>query len=470
MKRFRNKITISCLPFILLFSISSGLVFFIHYFKIYHKILETKALLVVRFLAVAREHSEECLSQLERQSFLRGTIKGILKDAIIGASFYNPDGSLIIGEGESFPLRLNSLQIERMVRGALILDKGKDINNFFAPVRSFYPAHRPDTTALGFVGVTISLKGINNMRNLFLTILITVGLFLALLGVGVSSHLGKRMTLPIAQLIEGTKTIADGNLDYQIEIKSEDELKSLASFLNRMAQRLKETESQLIEKTRLAAIGELAAEVAHDLRNPLSVIKNVVYFLRISVLGIKDTQMGSLMLKNLNLINTEIARANKIITDLLEFSRERTPRLIEVNLNAVVEETLKNYSFPENIKLNLQLSPNSLVVKGDDVQLLHCFINIISNAVEAMPDGGELTIITKKNSSYGEVEFKDTGPGIPKEDLGRIFQPFFSTKARGIGLGLAVTKKLITAQGGKIEVASELGRGTTFRISLPRGD
>ena len=226
---------------------------------------------------------------------------------------------------------------------------------------------------------------------------------------------------------------------------------------------LEQVQEKLIRSERLAAVGELASGVGHELRNPLNVIRNCAYLLNMSLTDKGDEEA----LNTLKVLDKQIDIANKIVTDLLDFTRIRPPSLTKVELNSLIKESLSWVTVPENITVNTNLNGNSLQVKADAEQISRVFTNIISNAIQAMNGKGELKIDTGMNGSFAWIRFTDTGCGIPEENMEKIFEPLFTTKPKGIGLGLAITKRLVEQNGGKIEVASQVGKGATFTVKLP---
>lgn len=225
---------------------------------------------------------------------------------------------------------------------------------------------------------------------------------------------------------------------------------------------LEQVQEKLIRSERLAAVGELASGVGHELRNPLNVIRNCAYLLNMSLVDKGDEEA----LSTLKVLDKQIDVANKIVTDLLDFTRIRPPALTKVELNSLIRETLSWVTVPENIKVNANLNGNSLQIQVDPEQISRVFTNIISNAIQAMNGKGELKIDTGVNGSFAWIRFADTGCGIPEENMGKIFEPLFTTKPKGIGLGLAISKRLVEQHGGKIEVASQVGKGAIFTVKL----
>jgi len=226
---------------------------------------------------------------------------------------------------------------------------------------------------------------------------------------------------------------------------------------------LEQVQEKLIRSERLAAVGELASGVGHELRNPLNVIRNCAYLLNMSLPDKEDEEA----LNTLKVLDKQVDIANKIVTDLLDFTRIKPPSLTKVNLNNLIKESLSWVTVPENVVVNSKLNGKSLQVKADCEQMGRVFANIISNAVQAMNGKGELQIDTGLEDGYAWATFEDTGCGIPGENLEKIFEPLFTTKPKGIGLGLAISKRLVEQNKGKIEVASQTGNGTTFTVKLP---
>jgi len=229
---------------------------------------------------------------------------------------------------------------------------------------------------------------------------------------------------------------------------------------------LEEAQAQLVQSEKLASIGELAAGVAHEINNPLGVMLGFTQVI------LKKLPEKDQLRKPLTSIEREGLRCKKIIQGLLDFSRRSTPTLEPVNVNEVTEAAVKLIEHQiriENIKLVKGYAPNLPEIQADSNQLQQVFVNLIINAYHAMPKGGELRITTRPLGNKVQIIFADTGMGIPATNLKRIFDPFFTTKevGKGTGLGLSVSYGIIQEHGGKIEVDSQVGVGTTFVVTLP---
>jgi len=173
------------------------------------------------------------------------------------------------------------------------------------------------------------------------------------------------------------------------------------------------------------------------------------------------------VLKYLDILKREIKRSDDMVSDLLDFSRVQSLSLSELNLNILIKDTIAKIKIPEQITLEMELDENLPRIQLDPEKIKRVIQNMISNAIAAIPKQGKLEIKTRKTDDFAEVIFRDSGEGIPKEELSKIFEPLFTTKAKGIGLGLAIVKNIIDDHEGKIEVESEVGKGTAFIIKLP---
>jgi len=227
---------------------------------------------------------------------------------------------------------------------------------------------------------------------------------------------------------------------------------------------VKETQERLIRSEKLAALGKLAGLVGHELRNPLGAIRNSVYFLRLKLASAAQDEK---IKRHLDILDEEVAVSDKMITNILTFGRAKIPELALTDIPEVIQASLEKLKVPANIEVTRQLEPGLPQIQADETQLQQVFSNIIVNAIQAMPGGGRLTISAKMLGEFISLDFADTGEGISKENLGKIFEPLFSTRTQGTGLGLTVCQDIIEAHKGNISVESEKGKGTKFTIKLP---
>jgi len=224
----------------------------------------------------------------------------------------------------------------------------------------------------------------------------------------------------------------------------------------------KQMEEKLLKAERLAAIGEVAAMVGHDLRNPLTGIAGAAYYLKTKLGPVMDRRSTEMV----ELIEKDIEYSNKIITDLLDYSRTIRLDLSENTPKTIVREALARANVPENVRV-INKARNKPEVKVDIEALVRAFVNVIRNAIEAMPNGGTLTISSMRSGVDLAIVFTDTGIGMSEEVLERLWTPFFTTKARGMGLGLSICRRIVEAHNGRISVQSAEGKGTVFTVTLP---
>jgi len=256
--------------------------------------------------------------------------------------------------------------------------------------------------------------------------------------------------------------IRDGTERKQMENQLAEYSEHLEQLIEIRTKELTEAQQQLVKTERLAAIGELAGMVGHDLRNPLASIKNATYFMKKKGAKIPENQA----MEMLNIIDNSISHADKIINDLLEYARELRLELGEASAQTLLADALKVVQVPEKIKI-LDRTTDEPKIIVDIEKIVRVFVNLIKNAIDAMPNGGTLEIRSIQSGPIIEISFADTGAGITEEVLAKIFSPLFTTKAQGMGFGLAICKRLVVAHGGKIFVETVPGKGTTFKVILP---
>jgi two-component system sensor histidine kinase HydH len=221
-------------------------------------------------------------------------------------------------------------------------------------------------------------------------------------------------------------------------------------------------EEALLKSQRLATIGELAAMVGHDLRNPLTGIAGATYNLKRHL----GKRIDSETREALEIIEQDIQSSDKIINDLLEYSKEIHLDLRETNAKSITKDTLAHAKIPAKIRI-VDSTRNQPKILIDADKMRRVFVNLIKNAVDAMPKGGTLRITSKKKDSNLEIIFADTGTGMTKESMEKIWSPMFTTKATGIGLGLPIAKRLVEAHEGSIIAESKGGKGSSFIVTLP---
>ncbi|MFQ6067941.1 MAG: PAS domain S-box protein [Candidatus Bathyarchaeia archaeon] len=248
----------------------------------------------------------------------------------------------------------------------------------------------------------------------------------------------------------------------QMQEKLKKYSQQLEELVERRTRQLKKSQEQLLKAQRLAAIGELANMVGHDLRNPLTGIAGATYYLKSKLVSKMDKKTREM----LELIEKNIEYSNKIISDLLEYSREMQLELTETTPKQIVKETLSLVKIPRNVQV-IDLTQSEPRIKVDVQKMKRVFVNIVKNAVDAMSKGGKLTINSSISDGNVEIIFVDTGTGITKEVMKKLWLPLFTTKAKGMGLGLSICKRIVETHGGDIFVESVVGKGTTFKVTIP---
>jgi signal transduction histidine kinase len=242
-------------------------------------------------------------------------------------------------------------------------------------------------------------------------------------------------------------------------------LSAIAIEKARLYERIVDVEEQLRQNEKLSALGLLAAEVAHEIRNPLTVMKLLYHSLN---LEFAPTDPRS---KDTKIIESKIEHLNKIVEQILDFARTTEPKFAPVNLNELVDELgllVRHKLANQNIAMVRRLQPDLPLAMGDAAQLEQAFLNLILNAGEAMPEGGTLTVKSHESKGRVLIEFKDTGSGISEEMQKQAFKAVLSTtKAKGTGLGLAIVGRIIETHHGTVHIKSRAGRGTAIIISLP---
>jgi two-component system NtrC family sensor kinase len=393
-------------------------------------------------------------------------------------------------------------RLSEEVYNRVILRKEKWLDRAFVVNDWYFTAYEP---ILSLEGVPIGSLYVGMMEKPYTAIKFNLGFLFsgvlllgALIGLAVSGFLATRLARPVRELENAARRVAAGERDVRFEVASQDEIGDLAEEFNEMtrtlAQREKDigelnrgleqkvlertaeleeknrllvkTREELVRAEKLAAIGELAAGVAHEINNPMAIIRGNTELLQMSIPPKADNR------EEVDTIFQQTGRVERIVANLLRFARQEQKHLGEVFINRLLHEILSQVSHQaplSGIFSEERYSVELQEIKGDSDQLRQVFTNLILNAIQAMPEGGKLTIETILHAEAGvcEVDITDTGYGIAAENLEQIFNPFFTTKKQGTGLGLSVTYGIIKEHGGRIDVQSEPGKETTFRVVLP---
>ena len=252
--------------------------------------------------------------------------------------------------------------------------------------------------------------------------------------------------------------------DNTAKVKAEEEIKKNNRNLEILVE---ERTKQLKDSERLAAIGATAGMVGHDIRNPLQAITSDVYLLKEDLKGMPEHEEKRLAMESLEGIEKNVEYINKIVADLQDFARPLVPRIEEVNLKLVIDELLAKNGVPENIKVTVRVEAAAKKMITDSVFISRIIVNLVINAIQAMPKGGKIVIHAYKEVNDFLITVKDTGVGIPENIRGKLFEPMFTTKSKGQGFGLAVIKRLTETLGGKVTFESQVDKGTTFIVRFP---
>jgi two-component system NtrC family sensor kinase len=398
-----------------------------------------------------------------------GTATIFQDDVRISTNVRNKDGSRAIGTRVS-----EEVYNQVMIEGEPWIGRAYVVNNWY--ITAYEPIRDIGNRIVGmlYVGV-LEQKYIDIRQQTILTFLLITfaGSLVTLI---VSYFIAQKLLIPINKLVSASKQVAQGNLDVQVKINTNDELQYLADSFNQMALSLKKREEQMrdfatqkiMESERLALIGQLSANVAHELNNPLTGI--VTY----SHLLLEDMECEDPNKDSIEKIVGQARRCRDIIRGLLDFSRQRTPDKSVCDVNSILEECIslvENQALFHNIEIGKNFIDDMPMIVIDPSQIERVFMNIIINAAEAMDGVGKLTVQSRFNpqDEIVEIMFTDTGPGIKKENKEKIFDPFFTTKdvGHGTGLGLAISYGIIKSHKGAISVESEVGQGSTFTVQLP---
>jgi len=407
----------------------------------------------------------------------------------------NPEGSLVTTTLVEPEEGYGILEIEgESLREAGLTSFNRELELYERAYEILYTPLIIRDAEAGFIGVVSSSEyiasSLTTNRNTF-SIIFTLGTgAVILLGYLLAQHIAR----PILQLRSMSQAVAGGDLERSSGLQRTDEIGELANAFDIMTLRLRErteetarlykeavqrakelaemnarlqaTQAQLVQSEKLASVGQLTAGIVHDVKNPLAVIKGLAEELA------EEGELDEFAVDGLETIRDSASKANTIVSDLLKFARQSTPELQTRDMSATLESVFRLTEYlirKGNVTLVPDLPLTSVMATYDAQQIEQVLINLVTNAVQAMPDGGTLDVSLKEHDENLVITFRDSGVGIPEENIVRIFDPFFTTKpeGEGTGLGLSVSYGIVSRHRGLIEVESEIGIGTTFIVSLP---
>ncbi|ACM19990.1 sensor histidine kinase, HAMP domain-containing [Geotalea daltonii FRC-32] len=393
-------------------------------------------------------------------------------------------------------------RLSEEVYNRVILHKEKWIDRAFVVNDWYFTAYEP---ILSVDGVPLGSLYVGMLEKPYTAIKFRLGLLFsgvllvgAVIGIAVAGWLAARLAKPVKELENAARRVAAGERDVQCLISSRDELGDLAEEFNQMNRALMQREDdirelnrglenkvrertaeleeknrllvkareELVRAEKLAAIGELAAGVAHEINNPMAIIRGNTELLQMSVPEGADNR------DEVDTIYQQVGRVERIVGNLLRFARQEKKQLGHVRVNELMEEILAQivHQVPlSHIRIIKEYEPGLPILEGDSEQIRQVLTNLVLNAIQAMDKGGILTVRTQldRQREQTEIMIADTGTGIEADNLQQIFNPFFTTKANGTGLGLSVSYGIVNDHGGTIRVESKAGKGSTFKVSLP---
>jgi two-component system nitrogen regulation sensor histidine kinase NtrY len=296
-----------------------------------------------------------------------------------------------------------------------------------------------------------------------------VGSGAILLGLVLSFWTASRVTRPLRELTSRVRQVAGGKWDTRATVTSSDEVGQLARDFNRMTEQLVEHRDRMIQAERVAAWRELARRLAHELKNPLFPLQITIENLQRA----RETpQFEEVFRESTTTLLAELENLKTIVGRFSDFAKMPAPELEPMNLNAVVREVIKLFDAQIQapgrpaVEVKLELDENLATLRADPEQIRRALRNLILNALDAMPDGGQLTIRTQNLDGKAALDVSDSGTGLTSEECERLFTPYYTTKQHGTGLGLAIVQSVVSDHKGTITVHSEPGKGATFRIEL----
>ena len=413
-----------------------------------------------------------------------GTVTIFMGDTRISTNVLNENGERAIGTSISEVVRDKVL-----VKGEDWVDEAFVVRDWY--ITAYEPIKDLGGKIIGILYVGILKKPFADARLGVTAVFLGIAVLGFLIVIIVSNFVAGKISKPLRKMRDVAKQIAAGDYSKDIEIKSTDVVGELAEAFNTMTKKLlgiqdelqqwvktledkveartkeiKDIQKELIQIEKMASVGRLAAGVAHEINNPLTGI------LTNASLLMEEFPEDSSKYEDLKTIVNETLRCRKIVKDLLDFSRQTAPERKFMEINQVIDRTCElvwNQISFKNISINKEFDKTIPEVMIDRDQTTQVFMNILLNAVDAMPKGGDIKVTTKLSSDakFIEIYFKDTGIGIDPGDIDRLFDPFFTTKTHGTGLGLAISYGIIQQHGGTIDVESEKGKGSLFIVRIP---
>lgn len=417
-----------------------------------------------------------------------GTATIFLDDARISTNVMNAEGERAIGTRVS-----EEVYEQVIIKGKPWIGRAFVVNAWY--MTAYEPIRDIAGDIIGMLYVGMLEAPYVDLKNRVIYTFWGIAVLIVTLLFVIANYTTSNIVKPVRALALATGKVAQGDMSQRVEIHTADEIGLLGDSFNKMAAALQEAtegyqsltrtleqkvkektdelraaEDILVQSDKLASLGKLGAGVAHELNNPLTSILLNSYLL------LENQNLDESSRQNLQLVIDETKRCSSIVSGLLEFARQTPPERVSVDVNQVIESTMllmETHALVNRVRIVTGVTRELPPLMVDVNKIKQVFTNIIMNAMDAMPDGGNLTIRSRlsEDARYVEVEFQDTGKGIPEEHLKKIFDPFFTTKGtKGTGLGLAISYGIIQQHGGSIQVKSMVGQGTAMIISIPITD
>lgn len=418
---------------------------------------------------------EDLTSETDVESSrLKEYLKGARNKGINEINIISNEGEII---NSSDPAKIGKRrEIKKMEKGLRAVRNGKGVPSMLdRPYDLVVPVIVGDEQ-LGYVQINLLLDNIRDLQhaNFIKRLIATCLIFM--FGIFLTIFLARRYTDPINRLAQGVKKVSAGDLSVTFPVEGTDEIGELAANFNEMVEQLRERESlekRLNEAEHLSKVGQLASGIAHEIRNPLNYISLAVDHLKSEFLPLcadRRDELETLTGK----IKEEVRRANYMVLNFMNYGRPLKLRISKFSYPELISKVLpllQGKLAEQRIEVVTNLASDLPLMEADQELMRNCLVNLITNGAQAMPEGGEITLGASFDREAGlfRLTFSDKGDGILPDDVGKIFQPYFTTKEAGIGLGLAITERIIKEHGGAITVESVHGKGTTFTVTLPTG-
>ncbi|MFN3763567.1 MAG: cache domain-containing protein, partial [Anaerolineae bacterium] len=387
------------------------------------------------------------------------TVTIFLGDLRVSTNVLDEAGQRAIGTRLSQAVRQVVLEEGREYVGRAFVVKEWYITRY-EPLRD----HKGNVVGILNVGAReAAFRGLVQSFNQRVALIAVICILLA--GV-IAVPIGYIITRPVSDLVEAHRRLAAGDMTVRVRTYGNGELAMLGRSFNSMAETLHRTQQELLHKEKLASLGQLAAGVAHELNNPLGTIMLFAGALH------RELPPDDPRRSDLEMILKEANLAKKIVADLLNFARQQEVLVQDTDLHALLDQSVESVRHqPAFAKVEIvrNYDPRVRVIQADPAQLQQVFVNLLNNAAEAIEGPGTITITTRSLDGQVEISIADTGCGIPEEYMDKLFTPFFTTKppGKGTGLGLSIVYGIVKMHRGQITVQSQVGRGTTFTITLP---